>query len=143
MDRKEREAHEEERRLFYVGVTRAKNNLFVFKLDQKSSFCEELTYQGRPEACGLRDVRQRSGGRGRGGKAGSAAPLYAVKKKAFSAEEFEKFVAAIGSGLIVNHKKLGEGTVVEVKRDRVTIQFEDGARTFGLKALYEYELLTF
>ena len=73
----------------------------------------------------------------------SAAPLYAVRKKAFSAEEFEKFVAAIGSGLIVNHKKLGEGTVVEVKRDRVTIQFEDGARTFGLKALYEYELLTF
>ncbi len=143
MDRKEREAHEEERRLFYVGVTRAKNNLFVFKLDQKSSFCEELTHQGRPEACGLRDVRQRSGGRGRGGKAGSAAPLYAVKKKAFSAEEFEKFVAAIGIGLIVSHKKLGEGTVVEVERDRVMIQFEDGARTFGLKALYEYDLLAF
>ena len=52
-------------------------------------------------------------------------------------------MADIGIGLIVKHKKLGEGTVVEVKRDRAVIQFDDGARTFGLKALYEYELLTF
>lgn len=143
MDRKEREAYEEERRLFYVGVTRAKNSLSVFKLDQKSSFCEELTYQGRAADNGLGDVRQKSGGTGQGNMAGGAAPLYAVKKKIFCAEEFERFVADIGIGLIVKHKKLGEGTVVEVKRDRAVIQFDDGTRTFGLKALYEYDLLTF
>ena len=36
-------AYEEERRLFYVGITRAKNQLYVFTMKtQHSSFCDEL-----------------------------------------------------------------------------------------------------
>lgn len=120
MDKQEREAYEEERRLFYVGVTRARDTLSVFRLDQKSSFCEELVH-----------------------KENTVQPYAAAKKKTFSTAEFEKFVKAIGDGLIVIHKKLGEGTVMEVRKDRVVIQFEDGPRTFGLKALYEYDLLRF
>ena len=35
-------AYEEERRLFYVGVTRAKNQLNIFATGKPSRFCNEL-----------------------------------------------------------------------------------------------------
>lgn len=139
MDKKERAAYEEERRLFYVGITRAKNTLAVFKLDQKSSFCEELVHKESRTA----------------GKAGKVSPqakakvkssplrTYASRGKAFSQEEYEKFAAGLGEGLIVQHKKLGEGVVVEVQEDKVLLQFPAGQKVFGLKTLYEYDLLVF
>lgn len=113
MNKTEQGIYEEERRLFYVGVTRAKSMLSVFKLNQKSTFCQELMYKEKA----------------------------ITEKRAFSSEEFKKFIDTIGDGLIVKHKKLGEGVVVEVKGDKVLIQFDDGERLFGLKALYEYDLL--
>ncbi|MDE7188408.1 MAG: ATP-dependent helicase, partial [Lachnospiraceae bacterium] len=137
MDKKERAAYEEERRLFYVGVTRAKNNLEVFKLDQKSSFCEEL-------------VRKETGAADKAGKISLQAKAksrpvqaYASGGKVFSQEEYEKYAASLGEGLIVQHKKLGEGVVVEVQEDRVILQFSAGQKVFGLKTLYEYDLLVF
>lgn len=135
MDKKDREAYEEERRLFYVGVTRAKAKLSVFKLSQKSSFCEELT---RKEKAVTAKVKIE----GNQKKVQSAlTPHYTVKKKSFSAEGFKKFLSNIGEGLIVKHTKLGEGVVVELQGDKVLIEFEDGQRLLGLKALYEYDLL--
>ena len=42
-EKSEIEAYEEERRLFYVGITRAKNQLYVFTMKtQHASFCDEL-----------------------------------------------------------------------------------------------------
>ena len=42
-EKSEIEAYEEERRLFYVGITRAKNQLYVFTMKtQHSAFCDEL-----------------------------------------------------------------------------------------------------
>lgn len=42
-------AYEEERRLFYVGITRAKNQLYVFTMKtQHSAFCDEL-FQRTPK----------------------------------------------------------------------------------------------
>lgn len=38
----ERENYEEERRLFYVGATRAKSELYVFTMGKPHSFCKEL-----------------------------------------------------------------------------------------------------
>lgn len=113
MNKTEQGIYEEERRLFYVGVTRAKSMLSVFKLNQKSTFCQELMHKEKA----------------------------ITEKRAFSSEEFKKFLDAIGDGLIVKHKKLGEGVVVEMQGDKVLIQFDDGERLFGLKALYEYDLL--
>ena len=48
-EKAERAAYEEERRLFYVGITRAKNQLSVFTMKtQHSSFCDEL-FQRTPK----------------------------------------------------------------------------------------------
>ena len=40
--KEELETYEEERRLFYVGVTRAKQNLYLFKTKEKSTFVKQL-----------------------------------------------------------------------------------------------------
>ena len=41
---KEKRENEEERRLFYVGMTRAKDRLYIFKYDDKASvFVGEIT----------------------------------------------------------------------------------------------------
>lgn len=43
--------YEEERRLFYVGMTRAKNQLYIFSMDQaKSSFVEEVKKYSSPKS---------------------------------------------------------------------------------------------
>ena len=48
-EKAELEAYEEERRLFYVGITRAKDQLYVFTMKtQHSSFCDEL-FQRMPK----------------------------------------------------------------------------------------------
>ena len=114
MSRRERADYEEERRLFYVGVTRAKNKLSIFKLNQESVFCEEFFPKKKAE-----------------------------KKKAFSQEGFEKFLDGLGEGLIVRHKKLGEGVIVELQEDKAVIQFDSEPKVFGLKILYEHDLLEF
>ena len=135
MAKREREEYEEDRRLFYVGVTRAKNKLSVFKLDQKSTFCQELTYREKT----ITNEAKKAVSEER--VKATLAPAYTAKKKSVSQVEFRKFLNAIGDGLIVKHKKLGEGVVVEVQGDKVLIQFDEEQRLFGLKALYEYDLL--
>ena len=101
MDEKERQTYEEERRLFYVAITRAKDMLSVFGLNRKSAFRTEL----------------------------------------FAQMKYRKFRDAIGQGLIVRHKKFGEGVVVEEGKTQVLIQFGDRQRRLDLKTLYEQDLL--
>ena len=101
MDEKERQAYEEERRLFYVAMTRARDMLSVFGLNRKSAFRTEL----------------------------------------FARMKYQRFRDAIGEGLIVRHKKFGEGVVVEEGKTQVLIQFGSRQRRLDLKTLYEQDLL--
>ena len=139
MNQKEREAYEEERRLFYVGVTRARNRLSVFRLSQKSSFGRELTYKEKIEIRTETDHKQQAPNPQK--RAGALIQVYAIRKKPFSQVGFRKFLDAIGEGLIVRHKKLGEGVIVKIQGEKVVIQFDDEQRLFELKILYEYGLL--
>ena len=54
-------AYEEERRLFYVGITRAKNQLYVFTMKtQHSAFCDEL-FQRMPKKSSVQPAPTYSG----------------------------------------------------------------------------------
>ena len=60
-EKAELEAYEEERRLFYVGITRAKNQLYVFTMKtQHSSFCDEL-FQRPPKKTSVKPAPAYSG----------------------------------------------------------------------------------
>lgn len=56
--REEMETYEEERRLFYVGATRAKQDLRLMTTNRKSSFCEELL--GKQEKTNTRSGKKES-----------------------------------------------------------------------------------
>ena len=60
-EKTELEAYEEERRLFYVGITRAKNQLYVFTMKtQHSAFCDEL-FQRTPKKSSVKSAPTYSG----------------------------------------------------------------------------------
>ena len=60
-EKAELEAYEEERRLFYVGITRAKDQLYVFTMKtQHSSFCDEL-FQRMPKKSSVKPAPTYSG----------------------------------------------------------------------------------
>ena len=60
-EKTELEAYEEERRLFYVGITRAKDQLYVFTMKtQHSSFCDEL-FQRTPKKSSVKPAPTYSG----------------------------------------------------------------------------------
>ncbi len=128
MDEKERETYEEERRLFYVGVTRAKDRLSVFRLDQKSSLCEELV--GRKKKAVQKTQKLSTRERGN-----------AAAERPFNREAYENYAAQIGEGLILRHRKFGEGVVEEVQGELVVIRFGEMQKTLGMRVLYEKDLL--
>lgn len=60
-EKSEIEAYEEERRLFYVGITRAKDQLYVFTMKtQHSAFCDEL-FQRTPKKSSVKPAPTYSG----------------------------------------------------------------------------------
>ena len=60
-EKAELEAYEEERRLFYVGITRAKDQLYVFTMKtQHSAFCDEL-FQRMPKESSVKPAPTYSG----------------------------------------------------------------------------------
>ena len=60
-EKAELEAYEEERRLFYVGITRAKDQLYVFTIKtQHSAFCNEL-FQRTPKKSSVKPAPAYSG----------------------------------------------------------------------------------
>ena len=60
-EKSEIEAYEEERRLFYVGITRAKSQLYVFTMKtQHSTFCDEI-FQRTPKKTSVKTTPTYSG----------------------------------------------------------------------------------
>lgn len=144
MEPKEREAYEEERRLFYVGITRARDKLSFFQWGQKSAFCKELkeALRGRPDSSqGIKAFSREERDFSREERAFSREKALPQKKKEFSREEFQRFCDGLGEGLIVIHKNFGEGVVVDVGEKQTTIQFADKRRRFELSILFQNNLL--
>ncbi len=133
------EAYEEERRLFYVGVTRAKERLLIFTVNRKSVFAEELIRGGISALS--RQTRERADLRIGAVRAVQGGFRKGREGNAFSGEAFAQFCEALGEGLIVVHKKFGKGVVAEMEENWVIIRFEERERRFELKTLFENNLL--
>lgn len=147
--KEELETYEEERRLFYVGVTRAKNQLNVFTTNKPSKFCSELL--------GKRNLRENQQKEYAGIKKWgdySPAGTYGIKGNGMyhgygTGHEFQKqpgksyqeLADALGEGMIVKHKKFGEGVVVDMEGEHIRIQFGDNVKNMDLKVLARLGML--
>ena len=143
-DPKEWETYEEERRIFYVGITRAKNGLFLLKTPACSTFYKELEPKEKREQ-GATSAQvgvsiQESEKNKRGTKNQKDTQTVAKKKK-FSEKEYKKFCDSLGEGIAVVHKKYGWGIVAEASPDYLVISFHGETKTFLLRVLFENELL--
>ena len=153
---KELDAYEEERRIFYVGVTRAKNNLHLLKLPEGSSFYDELT-----NGSGVKDsTKVKMPKKEKFEKSTQVSsrvnvekptqtpkkqkisnPPQKVPKKKYSEQEYKKFCDSLGAGISVVHKKFGKGIVMDFAEGYLVISFEGDNKTFLPKVLFENGLL--
>ena len=136
-DREEIEKYEEERRLFYVGVTRAKNNLYLFQAQETSSFVKQFIYKKQV------GINQKKRAEIKNVKATTNYSLPKQKKMNYSEEEFQKFVSDLAEGLLVTHKKYGQGVITAMDESNVTILFGEMEKSFHLKILFQNRLLCF
>ena len=125
--REELETYEEERRLFYVGATRAKNRLFLFTMKQTSSFCDEFLGKAAPKK---RAIQSTAGNIHLPG-----ADTKAAAPKALSDSEFQKFMEQLAEGVMVTHKIFGQGVVVELNEKKIRIDFDGKVKTFSSRVL--------
>ena len=147
--KEELEIYEEERRLFYVGVTRAKNQLNVFTTNKPSKFCSELL--------GKRNLRENQQKEYTGLKKWgdySPAGTYGIKGNGMyhgygtghgfqkqPGKSYQELADALGEGMIVKHKKFGEGVVVDMEGEHIRIQFGDNVKNMDLKVLARLGML--
>lgn len=117
-DREELKAYEEDRRLFYVGVTRAKNILRIFTYScDKSSFCEEILQKNKIASGTTSSVKR-------------------------TESAFEIFCKQFEYGSKVFHKRFGRGFVLSKVQGILLVQFEDGTtRRLSLDVLFCEDLL--
>lgn len=147
--KEELETYEEEKRLFYVGVTRAKNQLNVFMTNKPSKFCSELL--------GKRNLRENQQKEYAGIKKWgdySPAGTYGIKGNGMyhgygtghgfqkqPGKSYQELADALGEGMIVKHKKFGEGVVVDMEGEHIRIQFGDNVKNMDLKVLARLGIL--
>jgi len=116
------EIYEEERRLFYVGVTRAKNNLFLFRTQEPSQFVKQ--FLGEKHSASVKSAS------------------YTTNNAVFNEEEYNAFVYHLAEGVAVIHKKYGQGVIIAMDDSNVTILFGDIKKTFNTRILWQKQLIT-
>lgn len=138
-DRKTLERYEEERRVFYVGVTRAKNHLHIFDMPGGSTFVKELTGEKVSELQEIfipaRAKIKRQPARAQ------LKPHAAPAGKKISGEDYEKLRAKIEAEGRLIHKRFGEGTIIRADGDLVDVSFPDKERKLNLRVLIENGLI--
>lgn len=113
---KEIAVYEEERRLYYVGMTRAKNKLHIFTFSDTQTSDFSKTVFDIKKSVEVHPVQKKTTMKL------AANPYTSKKNNSLVAKVFlEEYV----KGLIVQHKKYGRGVVVERKGSIAEILFDD------------------
>ncbi|WP_035769820.1 ATP-dependent helicase [Butyrivibrio sp. NC2002] len=119
----EKRAFEEERRIFYVGMTRAKNRLSIFTYnDETSTFVKEITSISKAEETSIKAEVKKA-------RASIKKSLRSGKTGAFSQPEYPTDLT-IGQRIV--QPKFGEGSILEVIYDednipyKFSVLFDDG-----------------
>ena len=117
--KKEKEIYEEERRLFYVGVTRAKNRLYLFTANRKSTFCEDFfEKEAKKQAIDFKALKSTS----------SSTQTDNARREEICRQFHEQFDV----GSIVTHFKFGEGVILKITEKQIVVQFADKTRRLDL-----------
>ena len=129
--------YEEERRLFYVGVTRAKNNLCVFTFKDGSVFGRELL--GLDQTKAASEVEKKS-----------VKNSYLTKSNQYQrkpqkrvideAEYLDKMKEITTTGR-VKHKVFGEGILLSAEGDVIEVEFKTKKTKCLLKFMMEQGLI--
>ena len=129
--------YEEERRLYYVGVTRAKNNLCIFTFKDESTFSSELL--------GLNVSARTNNTQKKTTKKKSLSQTNAFqgiqKKRIVTENEYLDKLEEIRSAGQVRHKIYGTGRVCSIIGDTIEIEFEGRRTKYKLKVMMEHGLI--
>ncbi|NMA64708.1 MAG: ATP-dependent helicase [Clostridiaceae bacterium] len=119
--------YEEERRLYYVAMTRAKNELYIFTqgLVQTSAFSKKVfDIKPKQRAVGTNNRKNDVGVSKRLASYATGFAQSLEKKK-----EIEARLSDYEAGVIVNHKKYGRGVVVDRTDSIAEISFDSESET--------------
>ena len=129
------ESYEEERRLFYVAVTRAKHNLYLFKTQERSTFVSQLVGKTQVKENEKAQVKYKVSATV---KQNSYQNFTKVK---VSEQAYREFKNQLAEGMVVKHKKQGQGVIIDIDDTNVTILFGEEEKRFDLKILFSNKLL--
>lgn len=129
--------YEEERRLYYVGVTRAKNKLNIFTFQGKNTFTDELLGKKNTAETSMRPAKTTA----RVSLKDTSTSYAKTGKKKVTQSQYEEFLQALSATDTVKHKKYGTGSIEGLDGDQITIQFEQKKGTFSVRFLLEQGLL--
>ena len=131
-DKEEIAAYEEERRLFYVGVTRAKENLILFHAKTKSTFLEQFLPDLRGSEAEAEHIAKRPNPKKTSLQADGQKALV---RFASSRESYSKqgIIPTVRPGDIVLHSKYGRGEVGALleKSGKIRVSFDGINKTFA------------
>ena len=125
-DKDELAVYEEERRLFYVGATRAKNKLYLFTYaDESSFFCNDML--GR-EVKKLEKIPSEQ----------KQLPQLGLDTMV----GYEQFSKSYPKGAKLHHRLFGSGDIISREGDIVTVRFEnEQIKRLSLKSLFLQKLV--
>lgn len=120
---------EEARRLFYVGMTRAKRHLELLSYDQESRFVEEVRRIALPKTKQTEATN-------------ASAPSSPKTKIAVPDNpDAVRSIDELQVGANIRHRVFGNGQITDLDEEKVGIQFAKAHKEFLLEICLQYQLL--